>query len=147
MAEDYGADVWCENVYTHDGGVHLSDERKKQDIANSDLGLDFINVLSPRSYKWKDTEAVVRMKDTPKGEVEKVDKRAWSYKRTHYGLIAQEVKKVMDDTGLSSEDFGGWIYEESEDCYALRYTEFIAPLIKAVQELSAKVAALEAQIN
>jgi len=32
---------------------------------------------------------------------------------------------------------------ESEE--ALRYDEFIAPLIKAVQELSAKVAALEAK--
>ena len=28
--------------------------------------------------------------------------------------------------------------------YSLRYTEFISPMIKAIQELSAKVAALEA---
>ena len=29
------------------------------------------------------------------------------------------------------------------DRYSLRYTEFIAPIIKAIQELSAKVTALE----
>jgi hypothetical protein len=32
---------------------------------------------------------------------------------------------------------------EKHDSFGLRYGEFIAPLIKAVQELSAKVTALE----
>lgn len=54
-------------------------------------------------------------------------------KRTHAGLIAQEVEK-----SLNGKDIG--IFTIGEDGqYGLRYEELIAPLIKAVQELSAKV--------
>ena len=62
-------------------------------------------------------------------------------KRNHYGLIAQEVKEVLGDT-----DFGGWVKDnlyDSESTQSLRYDQFISPLIKAVQELSDKVEALE----
>lgn len=46
------------------------------------------------------------------------------------------------------DDFGGWVMVDKNDpdsAQALRYEELIAPLIKAVQELAAKVAALEAK--
>ena len=70
---------------------------------------------------------------------------------THYGLIAQEVREVLDDMGLEEKDFNGWSKKDSvrheREIQHLAYTEFISPLIKAVQELSAKVTALEAQIN
>jgi hypothetical protein len=67
-------------------------------------------------------------------------------KRRHYGLIAQEVKEAMDDLNVSPLDFAGWGLDdpEAEDSpQVLMYIEFIAPLIKAVQELSAKVKELE----
>jgi hypothetical protein len=88
--------------------------------------------------------------------------------RTHYGLIAQDIETVLSDISKSTTDFAGFIKGEVSDVlytedeplpagknvgdvktpgttnYGLRYGEFIAPLIKAVQELSAKVAALEA---
>jgi hypothetical protein len=59
-------------------------------------------------------------------------------KRTHYGLIAQEVKHVIDAAGV---DFAGYV-EGDDGLLGLRYEQFIAPLIRAVQELSAKVDAL-----
>jgi hypothetical protein len=64
--------------------------------------------------------------------------------RTHYGLLAQDVKAALDKAGAG--DFGGYIKTdlnnpESEE--GLRYDQFIAPLIRAVQELSARVEALE----
>ena len=68
---------------------------------------------------------------------------AETYTRTHYGMIAQEVGQVLEDVGLESKDFAGYIYEEDRDRFGLRYNEFISPLIKAIQELSAKVEALE----
>ena len=55
---------------------------------------------------------------------------------THYGLIAQEVKEAIGD-----KEFGGIVHKD--DFYGLRYTEFIAPLIAAVQELSKRVEELE----
>ncbi len=66
--------------------------------------------------------------------------------RTHFGLIAQEVKAALDQAGV--DDFAGWVLEDKDDpnsTQSLRYDQFIAPLIKAVQELAARVAALEAQ--
>ena len=49
--------------------------------------------------------------------------------RRHYSLIAQEVKAL-----LGTQDFAGYIYDEDADIHALRLSEFIAPLIKALQE-------------
>jgi hypothetical protein len=70
-----------------------------------------------------------------------------THKRTrfHHGLIAQEVKSVIEKTGV---DFGGFqdhTIKGGDAVMTIGYTELIAPLIKAVQELSAKVAELEAK--
>ena len=65
--------------------------------------------------------------------------------RFHHGLIAQEVKAVLDAKGI---DFGGFqdhSIKGGDDVLSIGYVELIAPLIKAVQELSAKVAELEAK--
>ena len=67
-----------------------------------------------------------------------------TFSRTHYGLVAQEVETALTNAGLTTTDFAGFIYEDKRDTYGLRYTEFIAPMIKAIQELSAKVTQLEA---
>jgi hypothetical protein len=61
--------------------------------------------------------------------------------RRHYSLIAQDVKAL-----LGTQDFAGYIYDEESDIHALRLSEFIAPLIKAVQEERAARLALEARI-
>jgi Chaperone of endosialidase len=56
--------------------------------------------------------------------------------RYHHGLIAQEVKAVIDSTGV---DFGGYQdhkIEGGEDVLSIGYDELIAPMIKAVQQLS-----------
>ena len=67
--------------------------------------------------------------------------------RFHHGLIAQEVKEVADAQGV---DFAG--YQDHKvngggDKLTLGYGEFIAPLIKAVQELSAENEALKARLD
>ena len=62
-----------------------------------------------------------------------------------YGLIAQEVKAVLDDQGIT--DFGGWTTTENEvELQGISQEMFVHPLIKAIQELSAKNDALEARI-
>jgi hypothetical protein len=56
----------------------------------------------------------------------------------HYGLIAQEVATVLN--GVST---GIYNYDAEHDSHALRPSELIPVLIKAVQELAARVAVLE----
>ena len=61
-----------------------------------------------------------------------------------YGLIAQEVKQAMDDNNIT--DFAGWD-ETEEGIQGISQEMFVHPLIKAVQELSAKNDALEARLT
>tara|TARA_B100001778_G_scaffold63868_1_gene50025 strand:- start:20 stop:1597 length:1578 start_codon:yes stop_codon:yes gene_type:complete len=102
------------------GSINTSDKNEKNTIIDSDLGLDFINKLKPISYKWNKDDG-----------------------KTHYGLIAQDLEETLTSLGKTIADFGG-IYKEDDSPMGLGYSELIAPLIKAVQELSSEVAALKA---
>ena len=116
-------------VWAATGTIQTSDARQKTDIAPSDLGLDFILALNPVRYRW-----IVGGNEN--GE-------AQPGRRTHYGLLAQEVQAVV-----GARDFGGHILADPADPESeqgLRYDSFIAPLIAAVQELAARVAELEAR--
>ena len=48
----------------------------------------------------------------------------------------------MDDLGISTTDFAGYIAPEGAS-QGLRYRQFIAPMIKAIQELKAEVEELK----
>lgn len=135
-------------VFSVNGVVTGSDARLKTDVADSTLGLDFINTLRPVSYKWiTEKNEVTRVPDGLSKEGEGITYRdevtPVPGTTPHWGLIAQEVQgSLMTAAGL---DATGFVVQQSEeDMLSLNYQEFIAPLIKAVQELSAKVAALEA---
>ena len=62
--------------------------------------------------------------------------------RYHSGLIAQDVKQVLDDMGLDWAAYQDHSVSGGEDVKSLGYTQFIAPLIRAIQELSARIDAL-----
>ena len=57
-----------------------------------------------------------------------------------YGFIAQEVKAALDKHNIT--DFNGWS-QDDKGVQGISYEMFVMPLIKSVQELSAKVTALE----
>ena len=57
-----------------------------------------------------------------------------------YGLIAQEVQEALGKAGVDS--FSG-VVDQDENHLRLDYTQFISPLIKAVQELSKEVEELK----
>jgi trimeric autotransporter adhesin len=120
--------------------THSSDKRIKKDIEDSELGLDFINDLRPVTFKKKAPSEYPQ-------EFEQYDASTTERKnpnRKHYGFIAQEVKEAMDNAGHS--EFPVW-KENRDGMQELGETELITPLIKAVQELSAKVKELEAKLS
>ncbi len=122
----------------------VSDQREKNNIADSDLGLSFINALTPRKYTKKFGASVFQKLDG--NNIPEYSIKTGS--RPHYGLVAQEVKQVMTDQSIS--DFGGWKIQDTTDANStqfLAYEEFISPMIKAIQELSAKVDALEQRVQ
>jgi hypothetical protein len=123
-------------IYSNTGTINTSDQRLKTEISPSTLGLDFINNLNPVKYKFIEggTEII-------EGDLVSIPGT-----RTHYGLIAQEVKEALDESGVG--DFAGWVQmdmSQEDSMQGLRYDQFISPLIKAVQELTARVKALEEQ--
>jgi len=115
--------------------AYASDERKKQDIQPDPLGLDFVNELRPVTYRWKPIAQWPTEWAESKGD--EVDTET-----VMHGMLAQEVKAALDNAGV--ETFSGW-KERPDGQQALALESFIMPLIKAVQELSAKVEKLESK--
>lgn len=119
-------------IYSVAGSISTSDREKKQDITpiNEDYIKSFLMGLNPVSYKFKDGTSG----------------------RTHYGLIAQDIEDLLQAIGSTSLDFAGFIkspkqrqtikarenkltfQEIPEYDYGLRYEEFIAPIIKMLQD-------------
>ena len=73
--------------------------------------------------------------------------------KTHYGLIAQDVEDVITGLGKTLDDIS--IAVKPEDKFqngddmpmSVDYTQLITVLIKAVQEMSAKVVTLETKVT
>ena len=125
-----------------------SDERVKDNITDAAIGLDFINALRPVTFTKihpADYPTEIRENRYKKGgvdydeETEAPIKDEFDTTTVHDGLIAQEVKAAMNSLGV---DFSGW-KEKADGRQGLQYEALVMPLIKAVQELSAKVTALE----
>lgn len=161
---------YATTTYVYGTVQNRSDLRDKADVRDSELGLDFINALRPVDYRWDMRDAYrpkmpaalsedATVEEVAAHEVQMADwreacrheniTRDGSKKRNryHHGLIAQEVRKVMDDLGV---DFGGYQDHKingGEDVLSIGYDELVAPLIKAVQQLSARVVALEAVLS
>ncbi len=113
-----------------------SDERKKQNIKDDNLGLDFINELRPVTFQWKPSN------EFPKEWDEYSEENHMDTEVVMHGLIAQEVKSALDNAGVDT--FGGWT-ENKDGMQNISREMFVFPLIKAVQELSAKVKELESK--
>jgi hypothetical protein len=134
-------------TYVYGTVQNRSDERDKADITDTELGLDFVNKLRPVQYRWDMREDYMTYDED--GNATGLAERDGSKKRTrfHQGLIAQEVQAVVEEIGT---DFGGLQdHSKSEgglDVMSIGYDEMIAPLIKAVQELSAEIVELKAKL-
>ena len=117
--------------------TYSSDVRLKKDIEDDSLGLSFINKLRPVKFRWKATNEL---------ELDNPQYNEVNNKNTTtviHGLIAQEVKAALDEEGVST--FGGWDVEPN-GIQSISREMFLTPLINAIQELSAQVETLKAEI-
>lgn len=119
-----------------------SDAREKKGITGLDgSAVDFIKALRPVTYTLKNGNGQVVSSDE-NGDNAVVEVAPGV--RQHWGFVAQEVKEAMSKAGI--EDAAVWCLADKSDPDSkqmLRYEELIAPLVKAVQVLAAKVEALE----
>lgn len=135
-------------IYSTASSISTSDRNQKHDIKElpESQAHNLIFGLNPVIYKYNDGTS----------------------DRRHWGLIAQDVEELMESIHLDSSDFAGFIKSPREKLkdektgefeldldedgnlqydYALRYEEFIAPLIKVVQEQQKEIGDLEERIK
>ena len=113
------------------GWDFVSDARVKGGVTALPVsGETFINALRPVSYCMLDKET----------------KEPLEHKHCNVGFIAQEVEKAMEDHGLSEITSLVTKPKDEEDYYNLTDAGFTPFVVKAIQELSAKVVALEEKL-
>lgn len=153
------------------GWTTFSDGRYKQDIKEDVQGLAFINSLRPVTYtvkvkaldgylnKGRDVTTNAKLSDDDDDtELDKIadtdlqQSEDAAEKITYTGFVAQEVEAAAQKINYA---FSGVDKPQSPDgLYGIRYDNFIAPLVKSVQELAkmnsekdARIDDLQKQIN
>jgi hypothetical protein len=134
----FDGDLYSTGLYTG------SDEKLKQDIKEFTGAIDILKQLKPRQYSFK--QDAFTLMNLPKG--------------THYGLIAQDVEKVLPGVVKNSKfspPFKAEIIdnkvqlnksqkEDEVEYKALNYTELIPILVKAVLEQQQEIEDLKTQL-
>ena len=124
-------------VYAKTGSINTSDRNEKNTIADIDpeQAEKLIMGLKPSTFKFNDGTSG----------------------RTHWGMISQDIEELLPQIGMSDLDFAGFIKSPKTDddgneipgeyFYALRYAEFIAPLICMVQRQQRQIENLERRLS
>lgn len=124
---------------------NVSDERVKKNVNENVIGLDFILKLRPVTYNLN--IASINSIIKPGQELfESKENKAIQQKEeiVYSGFVAQEVEKAAQSVGFN---FSGVDAPKNEhDLYGLRYSDFVVPLVKSIQELSKKIEYLESEL-
>jgi trimeric autotransporter adhesin len=124
---------------------NISDGRYKKNVHENVPGIDFIMQLRPVTYHLNVSSLSKKLNEGRGRELDRYSLQAIADKEImlQTGFVAQEVEAVADKMGY---DFSGVDRPKNEnDLYALRYAEFVVPLVKAVQEQQAIIEALKQQ--
>ena len=101
----------------------LSDARDKKDVTDLRAGLDFVKGLRPVEFVWDERDEEGR------------------HDIADFGFIAQDLKAAQEDAELA--DVLKLVYESNPEKLEASYGKLVPILVKAVQELAAKVEQLE----
>jgi trimeric autotransporter adhesin len=126
------------------GWTNVSDARVKRNIQENVPGLDFINKLTPVTYKL-DLAAADKIIGIDHRKTMDAEAVKTKEQQTQTGFLAQDVETAAKTSGY---DFSGVdVPKNDKDLYGLRYAEFVVPIVKAVQELSKMNEEKDAQIK
>jgi trimeric autotransporter adhesin len=120
------------------GFSSLSDGRYKKNVREMVHGIDFIMQLRPVTYQL-DLPGLYRKLNAGGKMPAEGDQAVYS------GFIAQEVEKAAAAAGYT---FSGVDKPKNpSDPYGLRYSDFVVPLVKAVQEQQKLIGQLQKEIE
>jgi hypothetical protein len=131
---------------------NLSDSRFKTNIREDVRGIDFIMALRPVTYQLDIHKLAAYLKEdegidsSGRRITKKLDpairlQRDEKSQVLHTGFIAQEVEAAAQK--LHYEFSGVDKPKNANDMYALRYSEFVVPLVKGMQEQQAEIELLK----
>lgn len=129
------------------GWTTISDERTKENFRDDVKGLAFIMKLKPLTYNYnvdKENELMYGMNSKEeqgnswngKYDIEKI---------RFSGFRAQEVYRAAEELGF---EFSGVDKSaDKEGLWALRYADFVVPIVKAIQEQQSEVEKLKTTVE
>jgi trimeric autotransporter adhesin len=128
------------------GWSTISDGRAKKNIKENVPGLAFITLLRPVSYNL-DKSAMDRIiqRRIPTKDKKEISRTVSPEMEAAYrekeqvvysGFVAQEVEQAAKSINYNFS--GVDAARNDKDLYSLRYSDFVVPLVKSVQELSAR---------
>jgi trimeric autotransporter adhesin len=129
------------------GWSNFSDGRFKKDVNEEVKGLDFIMKLRPVTYHLDAKALSIALKENNSEEWNEQMKTAIAEKEKmlQTGFVAQEVEQAAKETGF---DFSGIDKPRTANgMYALRYAEFVVPLVKAMQEQQGLIKELQEKVK
>jgi hypothetical protein len=128
---------------------NFSDGRFKQNINENVPGLDFITKLRPVTYtvdlQKLDEHIMQFMPDSIKQIRMKLNNYASANQDIHTGFIAQEVESLAQTINYKFDGINK--PRNPSDNYSIAYSQFIMPLVKAVQEQQALIITQQSQID
>src|SRR4051794_6023717 len=143
------AGFFAGNVFST-GSYLGSDQKLKQNIQDFTSAMDIINQLHPKKYDYRQ-DGTYKLMNLPKG--------------SHFGLIAQDVEKVLPNLVKESQFQSGYsspsgkintdgkmeatpaTKSETIDFKAVNYMELIPIMIKGMQELKSTVDSQQQKIQ
>jgi hypothetical protein len=123
------------NFYVGNGTFTPSDARYKRDIEPLQHGMNFIREIVPVTYD--------PLTEDPNDDPET------TFGRTHYGFTTQNILQALTNAGETRDvalvDIGGpdSASAMNSDRQYLNHSGLIAPMVKAIQELDARLQQLE----
>ena len=99
----------------------VSDKRDKTEIKDSEYGLEFIEKVRPRTFKWD------------RRILEDSDKNYIKNGKKELGFIAQELQEAMD---VGENEFLNLVYESNPDRLEIKPGGLIPILVKSIQDLN-----------
>ena len=123
--------------------TNISDGRYKKNLKENVQGLAFIMKLRPVTYNLDITGLSKKLNECRGKEMDTQMKAAIAEKEqaVQTGFVAQEVEQAAKETNYA---FSGVDKPKTDaGLYGLRYSEFVVPLVKAMQEQQQMIEALK----
>jgi len=128
----------CNKIYTN--WTYCSDGNEKSNVEtlSYNFGLPLIKKLNPVKFNWDVREKYVQECGFEWGQKD----GTLAQEKEQYGLIAQELEQTLNELNLRFDSL-----KNNGKRYRLINTDLLAPLVKSIQQLSAKLDSIKERIT